>query len=83
MPVFFMEIWVYIQKLETQSLLRMEKGLYVAILPFQQSLLRMMRAAITPGTHPARVSRKTMSIEPHPLSITASGGKSIDNSTPF
>ena len=44
-------------------------------------LLRMMRAAITPGTQPAAVSSSTMSIEPHPLSITAKGGKKMDKST--
>jgi hypothetical protein len=41
----------------------------------------MINAAITPGTQPAKVRRKTMIIEPQPLSITAKGGKSIDKST--
>lgn len=36
---------------------------------------------MTPGTHPASVSRKTMSNEPHPLSITASGGKMMHKRT--
>lgn len=38
-------------------------------------LLRMMSAAMTPGTQPHSVSRSTMSIDPQPRSITASGGK--------
>jgi hypothetical protein len=37
----------------------------------------MINAAITPGIHPARVSKKTISKEPQPLSITESGGKMI------
>jgi hypothetical protein len=41
----------------------------------------MISAAITPGTHPANVRRNTIIIEPHPLSRTAKGGKSIDKST--
>jgi len=36
-----------------------------------------MSAAITPGTQPASVSRKTISTEPQPLSITANGGNRI------
>ena len=35
----------------------------------------MISAAMTPGTQPQSVSRNTMSIEPQPRSITASGGK--------
>ena len=30
---------------------------------------------MTPGTQPQRVSRNTISIDPQPRSITASGGK--------
>jgi len=41
----------------------------------------MINAAITPGTHPAKVNKKTIIIDPHPLSRTAKGGKSIDKST--
>lgn len=41
----------------------------------------MTNAPITPGTHPASVSKVTISIEPHPLSMTAKGGKMIDNIT--
>jgi len=41
----------------------------------------MTNAAITPGTQPARVRRKTIIIEPHPLSRTAKGGNRIDKST--
>ena len=38
-------------------------------------LFRIIKAAITPGTQPQSVRRKTMSIEPQPRSYTASGGK--------
>jgi len=44
-------------------------------------LLRITRAAITPGIHPQQVSIVTISTDPHPLSSTASGGKIIDNIT--
>lgn len=36
-----------------------------------------MSAAITPGIQPKIVSINTISIEPHPLSITDNGGKMI------
>ena len=35
----------------------------------------MRNARIVPGSHPKIVKRKTRHTEPHPLSITASGGK--------
>ena len=41
----------------------------------------MIRAAITPGTQPQSVSKKTIKTEPQPLSKTAKGGKKIDNKT--
>jgi len=41
----------------------------------------MIRAAITPGIQPANVRRNTISIEPHPLSITDKGGKRIASRT--
>jgi hypothetical protein len=37
----------------------------------------MIKAAITPGTHPNTVSINTITIDPHPLSITERGGKII------
>jgi hypothetical protein len=37
----------------------------------------MINAAITPGIHPARVRRKTIRTEPHPLSRIERGGKII------
>lgn len=37
----------------------------------------MTSAAMTPGTHPHKVSRKTMRIDPHPRSMTARGGNKI------
>ena len=36
---------------------------------------------MTPGTQPQHVSKKTIKTEPHPLSITAKGGKNNDNKT--
>jgi hypothetical protein len=41
----------------------------------------MINAAITPGTHPINVNMVVIMIDPHPLSITASGGKMIHNNT--
>jgi hypothetical protein len=41
----------------------------------------MIKAAITPGTHPNKVRISTIRIDPQPLSITARGGKRIDNIT--
>lgn len=38
-------------------------------------LLFITSAPITPGTQPQQVSRVTMTIEPQPLSSTASGGE--------
>ncbi len=37
----------------------------------------MIKAAITPGTHPAKVNKNTMRIEPQPLPITEKGGQKI------
>jgi len=36
---------------------------------------KITSAAITPGIHPASVKRKTIRTDPHPLSMTARGGK--------
>ena len=41
----------------------------------------MIKAPITPGIHAQSVSRKTIKIEPQPLSITANGGKMIHKMT--
>lgn len=41
----------------------------------------MIKAAITPGTHPKKVRIRTISTDPQPLSRTAKGGKRIDKST--
>lgn len=43
--------------------------------------LQIINAPITPGTQAQRVRRKTIIIEPHPLSITARGGKIIQRIT--
>jgi len=40
-------------------------------------LFKMIKAAITPGTHPAKVNKNTMRIEPQPLPITESGGQKM------
>lgn len=39
------------------------------------------KAPITPGTHPANVSRNTIITDPQPLSITAKGGKMMERMT--
>ena len=44
-------------------------------------LFNITNAAITPGTHPQRVKRKTINREPQPLSITTRGGNKMDNKT--
>ncbi len=44
-------------------------------------LLIITNAAITPGTHPHNVNKRTIITDPHPLSKTAKGGKKIDNKT--
>ncbi len=36
---------------------------------------------MTPGIHPKHVKMKTITIDPHPLSMTARGGKIIHNKT--
>jgi len=41
----------------------------------------MIRAAITPGTHPKTVKINTIRTEPQPLSKTARGGMMMDNKT--
>ena len=44
-------------------------------------LFKITKAPITPGTHPANVSRNTIITDPHPLSITANGGKMMERIT--
>lgn len=41
----------------------------------------MIKAPMTPGIQAHRVSMKTMTTLPHPLSMTAKGGNKIDKST--
>lgn len=36
---------------------------------------------MTPGTHPHNHNKKTINIEPQPLSITAKGGQIIESKT--
>ena len=44
-------------------------------------MFKITNAPITPGTHPANVNKKTIRIDPQPLSKTAKGGSKIDNKT--
>jgi len=44
-------------------------------------LFRITRAATTPGTHPQIVRINTIKTDPHPLSMTAKGGKRIASNT--
>ena len=44
-------------------------------------LLRITKAAITPGTQPQSQSKNTINIEPQPFPITAKGGQNIHNNT--
>ena len=41
----------------------------------------MTNAAITPGTQPHKVNKKTITIEPHPFPITDNGGKKMASNT--
>ena len=41
----------------------------------------MTNAAITPGTQPQSHNKKTIRIEPQPLSITANGGQIMERMT--
>lgn len=43
--------------------------------------LQIINAPITPGTQAQSVRRNTIIIDPHPLSITASGGKIMQRIT--
>jgi len=53
----------------------------MVLLKINQFLLRMIKAAITPGIHPHNVRIKTITTLPHPLSITDKGGKIIASMT--
>jgi len=44
-------------------------------------LFKITKAPIIPGTHPAKVSKRTIKTEPHPLSKTDNGGKKMANKT--
>ena len=70
---------LYIVKKEMKSITSI--ATFFIFLHSHSFLFRMIRAPITPGIHPHRVSRNTMVTEPHPRSSTASGGKIIANST--
>ena len=65
--------WVYLDwKLERASFWRIYQN---------QFLLKIIKAAKTPGTHPHRGNRNTITIEPQHLPIKAWGGKIIANNT--
>jgi hypothetical protein len=44
-------------------------------------LFNITKAAITPGTQPVKVRIKVIRNDPHPLSITAIGGKMMARKT--
>lgn len=44
---------------------------------YRSGLLRIISAAITPGTHPQSQSINTMKIDPQPFPMTAKGGQII------
>jgi hypothetical protein len=44
-------------------------------------LFKITSAAITPGTHPQSHNKKTINIDPQPLSNTESGGKKMASKT--
>jgi hypothetical protein len=48
---------------------------------YSLGLFKITSAAMTPGTQPQSVRRKTIKIDPHPFPITESGGNKIANKT--
>lgn len=48
---------------------------------YRSGLFKITSAAITPGTQPRKVKRRTIRKDPQPLSITANGGKIMDRIT--
>jgi hypothetical protein len=44
-------------------------------------LFKIIKAAKVPGIHPAAVNKVTITIEPHPWSITANGGNNKQSKT--
>lgn len=48
---------------------------------YLSGLFKITKAAITPGTQPQSHSKKTIKIEPQPLSKTAKGGQKIERRT--
>ena len=44
-------------------------------------IINITNAAITPGTQPQSHNKKTINIEPQPLSKTAKGGQIIESKT--
>ncbi|EIJ38949.1 hypothetical protein JoomaDRAFT_1951 [Galbibacter orientalis DSM 19592] len=56
-------------------------AIYYELKYYLLGLFRITNAAITPGIQPQRVNKKTITIEPQPLSRTAKGGKKIESKT--
>ena len=48
---------------------------------YLSGLFKITKAAITPGTQPQSHNKKTIKIEPQPLSKTAKGGQKIESKT--
>ncbi|KQC34651.1 hypothetical protein AAU57_13225 [Nonlabens sp. YIK11] len=48
---------------------------------YRLGLFKIISAAITPGTQPSSVSIKTITMDPQPLSSTASGGNMMARMT--
>ncbi len=48
---------------------------------YRLGLFKITKAAITPGTQPQSHNKNTINTDPHPLSITASGGQIIESKT--
>lgn len=44
---------------------------------YYSGLFKIIKAAITPGTHPKIHNKKTINMEPQPFPITDKGGKII------
>lgn len=52
-----------------------------AVHNYLSGLFKITKAPMTPGTQPQIVNKNIIIKEPHPLSITDNGGKSMANKT--
>ena len=55
--------------------------LSLTVTTYLSGLFKITNAAITPGTQPQSHNKKTITIDPHPLSITDNGGKKMASKT--